>query len=144
MSPDRDRQVRISKFLSLVLRYDPARIGLTLDAEGWADVDVDLGLAPLAPPKVLFHGTSRSVLPVILAEGLRPMGRRHVHLSADRVAALSVGRRHGLPAVLVVDSARMHGDGHQFFRSVNGVWLTNHVPPAYLSADTPPQVSPPG
>jgi putative RNA 2'-phosphotransferase len=33
------RAVRISKFLALVLRHDPARIGLTLDPEGWADID---------------------------------------------------------------------------------------------------------
>ncbi len=30
---------RFSKFLSLVLRHDPGRIHLTLDAEGWAEVD---------------------------------------------------------------------------------------------------------
>ncbi|HEU0032822.1 MAG TPA: TIGR02452 family protein [Kofleriaceae bacterium] len=30
---------RISKFLSLVLRHDPARIGITLDSAGWTDVD---------------------------------------------------------------------------------------------------------
>jgi putative RNA 2'-phosphotransferase len=29
----------LSKFLSLVLRHDPARIGLTLDAAGWTEVD---------------------------------------------------------------------------------------------------------
>ena len=31
--------VRVSKFLSLVLRHRPEEIGLTLDAQGWADVD---------------------------------------------------------------------------------------------------------
>ena len=31
--------VRVSKFLSLVLRHDPARIGITLDDAGWTDVD---------------------------------------------------------------------------------------------------------
>src|SRR5687767_7985914 len=31
--------VRISKFLSLVLRHDPARIGITLDDAGWTDVE---------------------------------------------------------------------------------------------------------
>jgi putative RNA 2'-phosphotransferase len=31
--------VRISKFLSLVLRHEPGRIGLVLDPEGWADID---------------------------------------------------------------------------------------------------------
>jgi putative RNA 2'-phosphotransferase len=30
---------RISKFLSLVLRHDPGKIGLTLDGQGWAEVD---------------------------------------------------------------------------------------------------------
>jgi len=29
---------KISKFLSKTLRHDPGRIGLTLDANGWADV----------------------------------------------------------------------------------------------------------
>ncbi len=30
--------IRISRFLSLVLRHDPGRIGLELDREGWASV----------------------------------------------------------------------------------------------------------
>jgi putative RNA 2'-phosphotransferase len=30
---------RISKFLSLVLRHDPGKIGLELDDQGWADVE---------------------------------------------------------------------------------------------------------
>ena len=33
------RSVRISRFLSLVLRHDPGRIGLALDRQGWLDVD---------------------------------------------------------------------------------------------------------
>ena len=180
------RAIRISKFLALVLRHDPARIGLTLDAEGWADIDellagavrhgvsisraeldevvrtnpkqrfaldtaanriranqghsleVDLGLTPIEPPAQLYHGTSRAVVPVILAEGLQPMGRRQVHLSADSETALAVGARHGPPVALVIDSRRMHADGLQFYRSANGVWLTDHVPPAYLAERTRP------
>lgn len=31
--------VHHSRFLSLILRHNPGRIGLTLDAGGWADVD---------------------------------------------------------------------------------------------------------
>ncbi|HEU4411767.1 MAG TPA: RNA 2'-phosphotransferase [Polyangiaceae bacterium] len=34
------RSVRASKFLSLVLRHEPARVGIELDAGGWVDVDV--------------------------------------------------------------------------------------------------------
>ena len=28
-----------SKFLSLILRHDPAKIGIVLDQNGWADVE---------------------------------------------------------------------------------------------------------
>jgi putative RNA 2'-phosphotransferase len=42
MSPD---LVRVSKFLSLVLRHKPEEIGLTLDGQGWADVDQLIRLA---------------------------------------------------------------------------------------------------
>ena len=31
--------VKISKFLSLVLRHEPKKIGISLDDEGWTDVD---------------------------------------------------------------------------------------------------------
>ncbi|MEO6391232.1 MAG: RNA 2'-phosphotransferase, partial [Pyrinomonadaceae bacterium] len=33
------RQVKISKFLSLVLRHDPGSVGLRLDEAGWIGVD---------------------------------------------------------------------------------------------------------
>lgn len=32
------REIQLSKLLSLVLRHDPARLGLTLDAAGWVPV----------------------------------------------------------------------------------------------------------
>ena len=35
--------------------------------------------------------------------------------------------------VLTVDAARMAADGLPFFVSANGVWLTEHVPPQYLT-----------
>lgn len=34
-----DRIVKISKFLSLVLRHRPEKIGLELDESGWASVE---------------------------------------------------------------------------------------------------------
>jgi len=34
-----DKLIRLSKFLSLVLRHKPEHIGLTLDDKGWADVE---------------------------------------------------------------------------------------------------------
>lgn len=171
---------RISKYLSLVLRHHPERVGVTLDPAGWADVDdliaasrragvpldravlerivadndkrrfafsddggriranqghsipVDLGLEPLVPPGRLWHGTAESRLDAIRSEGLSPQSRQHVHLSGDHDTAVAVGRRHGKPVVLTVHAGALHRAGHRFYRSENGVWLTDAVPPDYL------------
>lgn len=174
----------ISRLLSLVLRHDPGSIGLTLDAQGWADVGeliakagaagrtfdremlgrvvaendkkrftlsddgnriraaqghsvkVDLGLPSVAAPAVLYHGTADRFLDSILREGLKPQSRQQVHLSADIATATTVGSRHGRPTVLVVDTVAMAQEGYLFYRAENGVWLTNEVPPRYLSRTT--------
>jgi putative RNA 2'-phosphotransferase len=96
-------------------------------------VPVDLGLAPVVPPSVLFHGTVEGFLAPIRAEGLTPQARTHVHLSADRHTATAVGARRGKPVILTVDAAGMHGAGHNFYRAANGVWLTALVPPQWIS-----------
>jgi putative RNA 2'-phosphotransferase len=36
---DKNTEIKFSKLLSLLLRHKPEEIGLTLDAEGWADVN---------------------------------------------------------------------------------------------------------
>ena len=94
-------------------------------------VPVALGLTPTAAPARLYHGTSAAFLPSILATGLHRGRRHHAHLSADRKTAHRVGaRRGGAVVVLAVDAAAMTRDGHVFYRSANGVWLTDAVPPA--------------
>jgi putative RNA 2'-phosphotransferase len=172
--------VQTSKFLSLILRHHPERVGLSLDAEGWVEVDsllaamtrhghalsrasleelvgssdkqrfifspdgtriranqghsipVDLGLTPLVPPDVLFHGTVDKFLDSIRAQGLIRGERQHVHLSRDREVAIQVGKRRGLPVVLEVDAALMTSESIPFYRSENGVWLTEAVPVRFL------------
>ncbi|WP_329079475.1 MULTISPECIES: RNA 2'-phosphotransferase [unclassified Streptosporangium] len=96
-------------------------------------VDVDLGLPPVEPPEILFHGTVGAYVGAIREEGLRPMNRHAVHLSPDRETATRVGARRGRPVVLVVRSGEMHRAGHEFRVSANGVWLAAHVPPAHIS-----------
>lgn len=178
---DKERTKRISKYLSLVLRHDPAAAGVTLDVEGWVGVDellaaaarhdfhftfaeleevvrtsdkqrfaldagekriranqghsvsVELGLTPEAPPAVLYHGTSERFLESIMATGLEKRSRQHVHLSPDVATATRVGSRRGKPIILKIDAANMHSAGFTFFRSANGVWLTEQVPPEYIS-----------
>jgi putative RNA 2'-phosphotransferase len=46
--------------------------------------------------------------------------------------AKNVGARHGKPVVLAVAAAQMAAAGFSFYISENGVWLTDHVPVAYL------------
>ena len=179
-----DPATRISKRLSFILRHQPQSIGITLDAQGWADVAIllqqlnahgtaidralldhvvatnpkqrfsydtsgtkiranqghsvaiDLAYTPCVPPETLYHGTARSTFAAILESGgLDKRTRHHVHLSSDVETAMKVGQRHGKPLVLRIAAGEMQRDGHVFYQSDNGVWLTEHVPLAYISAD---------
>jgi putative RNA 2'-phosphotransferase len=179
-TPMTDDSLKLSKFISYILRHKPDSIGLTLDSQGWALIDelidksnasgtvfgrvdllkmvdgndkkrfsvsndgqciraaqghsvrVELGLTPQEPPPVLYHGTATRFVSSILAEGLKPQSRQQVHLSADATTAHRVGKRHGKPAILTVEAVLMHAEGFKFFLADNGVWLTDHVPPAFL------------
>ncbi|HEX8676784.1 MAG TPA: RNA 2'-phosphotransferase [Segetibacter sp.] len=96
-------------------------------------LEVDLQLQPVKPPVELYHGTSVQSVSSILKTGLEKRQRQYVHLSPDKETAMSVGRRHGKPAVLLVDAAKMEEDGFAFYLSENKVWLTESVPAKYLS-----------
>ena len=95
-------------------------------------IPVDVGLKEVQPPEVLWHGTGEKYVASIDREGLISKSRLYVYLSADFQTALKVGSRHGKPVVYAVDARRMHEEGYVFFLSVNGVWLTQRVPMAYL------------
>jgi putative RNA 2'-phosphotransferase len=95
-------------------------------------VKIELGLIQQPPPELLYHGTVSRFISSIKMEGLQKMQRTYVHLSADMATAQKVGSRRGKPVILTVQSGQMHKDGFQFFLSENGVWLTNHVSPAYI------------
>lgn len=96
-------------------------------------VKVDLGLEPVTPPDVLYHGTIPQFIDSILANGLMKGSRHHVHLSTNTETAKKVGQRRGKPVILIVDAKKMHEAGHKFFVSANGVWLTDHVPAEFLT-----------
>jgi putative RNA 2'-phosphotransferase len=113
-------------------RFSFDETGGRIRANQGHSVEVDLQLQPIEPPPVLYHGTGHGSVPTIRQEGLRRMRRHHVHLSADRETATRVGGRHGRPAVFEIDTARMLADGFVFYRSENGVWLVDAVPPGYL------------
>lgn len=95
-------------------------------------VDIDLALEPIVPPAVLYHGTAENNRSSILSSGIQKGERQHVHLSHEKETAVKVGSRHGKPIVLTIDAATMHTDGHLFYLSANGVWLTEFVDPKYI------------
>jgi putative RNA 2'-phosphotransferase len=84
------------------------------------------------PPAALYHGTVARFLPAILADGLKPMARHHVHLSPDRATAAAVGARRGDPVILAIRAGAMAAAGHVFFLTDNHVWLTDAVPAEYI------------
>lgn len=95
-------------------------------------MEVALDWPRVAPPALLYHGTVAIFLPAILAEGLKPMRRHHVHLSQSIDTATRVGLRRGAPVILAVRAADLAAAGRAFFVTSNQVWLTEMVPPAFI------------
>ena len=114
-------------------RFEISPDGTRIRARQGHSVDVDLGYEPVEPPERLYHGTVERSLEAIEREGLRPMGRHHVHLSPDVATARRVGGRRGRPVVLVVDARGLHEVGARFYRTGNDVWLVDRVPAGFLS-----------
>lgn len=115
---------------------DDAESGRVRAAYGHS-VDVALEPTESPVPDELFHGTAPKYVGSIRDEGLRPMSRQQVHLSADRETAASVGRRHADdPIVFAVDAAAMLADGHRIAKRGTQTYTTDHVPPDYLERVT--------
>jgi len=87
---------------------------------------------PAVPPASLFHGTSPAAAERISREGLRPMGRQYVQLSADRLLAEQVGLRKAAPPVILeIAAGEAHAAGVQFYAGNTRVWLADIVPPQF-------------
>ncbi len=95
-------------------------------------VIISLGLTPIKPPEFLFHGTVEKFISSIRRQGLLPMSRHAVHLSANIGMAKEVGARRGSPVILKIYSGKMFLDEFEFTMSENGVWLTDNVPAHYI------------
>ncbi len=113
-------------------RFELSPDGQLIRARQGHSIPIDLGWPVTAPPEILFHGTVENYLPAIRSEGLRPMARHHVHLSPDEATATIVGARRGEPVVLRIVAGALAAKGTEFRVSSNGVWLVDHVPPAFI------------
>lgn len=95
-------------------------------------VNINVDLKETLPPDVLFHGTATRFLPSIKEKGILKMSRNYVQLTENFDIAMEVGKRHGKPVVLAVDTKTMREDGVKFYLSNNNVWLTEFVDSKYI------------
>lgn len=122
------KDVELGKFISLILRHKPQVIGITLDQNGWADTQ-----ELLAGINASGRYIDMEILERIVREnGILKMNRQYVHLSADADTAKIVGKRHGKPVVLVIDTKKMVEDGYTFWLSDNGVWQSEDIKWKYV------------
>lgn len=86
------------------------------------------------PPDILYHGTAKRFLDSILQNGLQPMNRQYVHLSADTETATQVGkRRDNQPVILEIDTKKALENGIFFYIGNEKVWLADSVSPQFIS-----------
>jgi putative RNA 2'-phosphotransferase len=126
------RQLEHTVATSEKKRFEFSPDGQRIRASQGHSVEVDLEYEPLTPPETLYHGTATRFFDSIRTDGLKKMARHHVHLSEDIRTTLAVGARHGTPDLLTIRSGDMHRAGWTFFRSTNGVWLVDAVPPEFI------------
>lgn len=88
------------------------------------------------PPKILYHGTSHESLKTIKLNGLLPMLRQYVHLSEDIRTATLVGKRKDeIPILLTINTELAEEDGVVFYLGNEKVWLSNAIPPKFISVN---------
>lgn len=78
---------------------------------------------------VVLHGTYLKHWPSIQLEGLKKMGRNHIHLATGRFGdpGVTSGIRKSCDLFIYIDIQKAMSDGITFLRSSNGVILTNGI-----------------
>jgi putative RNA 2'-phosphotransferase len=85
------------------------------------------------PPMFLYHGTASKLSNQIKKEGLLPMRRQYVHLSAAVKTACEVGRRKSSNTIILkIKAKEAFKDGHKFYHGNESIWLADYVLPKYI------------
>lgn len=99
-------------------------------------IKIDLQKERRTPPRLLYHGTSSEAVAVIRRQGLKPMGRQHVHLSEDIGTATMVGKRKtSRPVILTIYAAQASQQQIPFYHGNHTTWLADFVPPQFISEE---------
>ncbi len=136
----RGMKINFADLEKVVAENDKQRFSFNADktkirANQGHSISVDVEFEETPPPAILYHGTIERNEKSIAERGLLKMNRLHVHLSADIETAKKVAaRRTGNALIYKILAQEMFNDGYKFYKSKNGVWLTEHVPSKYLQA----------
>ncbi|ALN79747.1 RNA 2'-phosphotransferase [Lysobacter antibioticus] len=122
---------KTSKFLSLVLRHEPEAIGLSLDDNGWADIDELIRLA---------NADGKPVTRALIDEVVRDNDKQRFAISADGTR-IRANQGHSIEVDLALTALEppavlYHGTATRFAKSIRNIGLVKqsrqHV---HLSSD---------
>lgn len=131
-------ELSLSELKNIVETNDKQRFAFNNDItkiranQGHSIKTINLQLDAVEPPEILYHGTVAKFLSAIQENGLQKRSRQHVHLSTDIETATKVANRRGKAVILNIKAKAMFKNGYKFYRSENGVWLTNNVPSEFI------------
>lgn len=98
--------------------------------------------AAIEPPEYLYHGTSPASLDRLRVEGLLPMERQYVHLSATPEDARQVARRRSQrPVILRIRAREAHQAGIPFYQAEAHIYLARKVPRQFIEEMDEPSAS---
>jgi len=108
------RHTEISKFLSFVLRHKPEAIGLTLDAEGWADIDLLIACA---------IQSGQALTRLLLLEAVETSDKKRFTVSEDSLR-IRAAQGHSTQSVAITHVEKQppeflyHGTATRFLASI--------------------------
>jgi putative RNA 2'-phosphotransferase len=108
------QHTEISKFLSFVLRHKPEAIGLVLDAEGWADIDLLIASA---------NQSGQALTRPLLQEVVEANGKKRFTVSGDGLR-IRAAQGHSTQSVAIAHVEKQppeflyHGTATRFLDSI--------------------------
>jgi putative RNA 2'-phosphotransferase len=109
-----NQQTQISKFLSFVLRHQPQTIGLTLDAQGWANIDELITCA---------NQSGKSLTQSLIEEVVQTNDKKRFTISEDGLR-IRAAQGHSTPSVAIAYAEKTppeflyHGTASRFLAAI--------------------------
>ncbi|NWF67898.1 MAG: RNA 2'-phosphotransferase [Chloroflexi bacterium] len=88
---------------------------------------------PVAPPEILYHGTTQAALNIIRQQGLKAQRRQYVHFATSVERAQIVAARHrDAIVVLRIRALEAQQAGIVFFHPESEHYLARSLPPQFI------------